>query len=219
MSDIQKNMEAARLIADQIMSPEVQWINWIVLVAIVAFSGLIHALIAWTKKSGEIKAVTERLDEVVEQNKRITEVQEKIRQQMADSIWKDQKRWEMEAALYKDYLVSMGKRRKLCMEMKRVDPESDEFDELLHRDANLQEEQGALFQQARLLMPADRFEVLKAVLLSNANNPLFNAPPENSQQWNQMMDTHIEMYAKAENALAAHARERLGTNSDAAVGS
>lgn len=206
--------DVAKEIAEHLMSPHVQWVNWLVLAIVVVVTGLLHVAVAWLKKSAEIKAVTERLDEVLRQVAATTRVQEEIKQRLADSIWKDQRRWELEADLYKSFLITLGNRRRLLLEMKRVHPEDDAFDALMEREAQLVNEQSGHFQLARILMPAVRFLEIRDILTRNFGNPMFAEPPEEQEQFHNLVDAQLDVFVDAENALAAHARERLGTNID-----
>ena len=210
--EIETTPEIAREIATALMSPQVQWINWLVLLTIVAIGALIHVLITWLKKSAEIKAVTERLDEVVKQTAATTRVQEEIRQRLADSIWKDQHRWEKELELYQWFLVTLGRRRKLHMVMKRTDPDDDEFEKLAIEDRTLSEEQNRHFQAARILMPEEIFLRFKQLMTRNMGNPIFANSPDNEAQFHAMLDAQIQVFVDAENYLAQHARQRLGTD-------
>jgi hypothetical protein len=199
-------------IARELMSPRIQWINWLVLVAAVSVGAVFNAVFAWLAKSGEIKAISERLAEVVRQTEAITRSQEDIKQGLADSIWRDQRRWELEVDLYKNLLVSLGHQRKLNHVMRRTNPEDEAFAALVDEYIKLQDERRALFQHTRLLMPADKFEELKGILIRNMNDELFAQAPEDMETWQRMMDAEIAVLVDAENALVAHARQRLGTN-------
>ena len=210
--DVGTTPDIAREIAIALMSPQVQWINWLVLMAIVAIGALIHVLISWLKKSAEIKAVTERLDEVIQQVAATTRVQEEIKQGLADSIWKDQKRWERELELYHQFLVTLGKRRKLQMAMKRVDVEGDEFESLNTEDQRLEAQQTEHFQAARILMPEQNFLEFRGLMTRNFGNPMFANPPNDEGQFHAMLDAQIEVLVDAENSLAQYARQRLGTD-------
>ena len=203
--DINATPEIAREIAAELMSPDVQWINWLVLIATVLVGAFIHVLIDWLKKSAEIKAVTERLDEVVKQVAATTRVQEEIKQGMADSIWKDQKRWERELELYQRFLDTLGRRRKIHMAMKRTDPESDGFEKLLSEDGNASEEQRGHFQVARILMSERSFLDFKEIMTRNFGAPIFADPPEDEVQFHAMLDAQIQVFVDAENYLAQHA--------------
>ena len=204
--------DIAREIAVELMSPQVQWINWLVLVAVVLIGALIHVLVAWLKKSAEIKAVTERLDEVVKQVAATTRVQEEIKQGMADSIWKDQKRWERELELYQRFLDTLGRRRKIHMAMKRAAPESDDFEKIASEDRIASEEQRGHFQVARILMSERNFLEFKEIMTRNFGAPIFTDAPEDEAQFHAMLDAQIQVFVDAENYLAQHARHRLGTD-------
>lgn len=194
-----------RAIATEIASQ--QFPGWIAVLLLCLFSCIAHFFLAWTRKSGEIKATTERLDEVVLQTKAIADAQESIKQEIADSIWRDQKRWELEYKLYEELLVSLGKSRYLYGLLKVPDTHTGKQDNLYDEDRTLIEHRLSLLQRASLLMPADKFTGFREAL---SLEHIMDDPSPTLEALCEKFRLAEEASATAENFLRAHARERLG---------
>lgn len=150
--------EEIRTLANELASPSNQLLNWLVIGLICLASGFGHYFVAWLKKSGEIEATNSLLGKVVKKTKAIAKAQENIRQDMADSIWRDQRRWELEFELYERILISLCDSRSLYgkLQLQEIHQEGEASD-LYDRDLDLANDRRALLQRASLLMPAKIF--------------------------------------------------------------
>ncbi len=77
-------------------------------------------LSSYMKKSGELKAVSERLDETIEQLRNQTEVVEDVKTRLSNKIWIDQQKWEFRKSIFIELI-------KLLLQIKSSCEEAEEY--------------------------------------------------------------------------------------------
>ena len=73
-------------------------------------------LSSYMKKSGELKAVSERLDETIEQLRNQTEVVEDVKVRLSNKIWIDQQKWEFRKSIFIELINLLLQIKSSCEE-------------------------------------------------------------------------------------------------------
>lgn len=87
---------------------------------------------SYFKKSGEIKAITDRLEETVSQLKRQTKAVEEVKADISNRSWIEQQKWEFRKAIYVELIDILLEIRNECIKAEKFlnkIPSPSEFEE------------------------------------------------------------------------------------------